>query len=63
MIVGKGNAVKIGDKIAAKSDYDDDIAFFYGENRIYLKHHIIRVLDESVKVVRKLYPDDPMLIL
>ena len=58
MIFGKGNAIQLGDKIMAQSDYDDDIAFFYGENRIYLKRHIFRVLDESEEIVQKLYPDE-----
>lgn len=55
MLVGKVNAVKIGDNIIAKADYDDDIAFFYGEHRIYLKRHLIRVLNEATGVETKLY--------
>ncbi len=58
MLIGKVNAIDIGDNIVAKSDYDDDIAFFYGEHRIYLKRHIIRVLTESTIIARKLYPKD-----
>lgn len=55
MVIGKGNAVQIGNNVVAKSDYDDDIAFFYGEHRIYLKRHLIRVLNEVIEVERKLY--------
>jgi hypothetical protein len=55
MVIGKVNAIVIGDKIVAKSDYDDDIAIFYGEYRIYLKRHIIRIINESIKVYEKLY--------
>lgn len=55
MLVGKVNAVKIEGNIAAKSDYDDDIAFFYGEHRIYLKRHLIRVLNEAIGIEDKLY--------
>lgn len=57
LLVGKVNAVKIGENIVAKSDYDDDIAFFYGEHRIYLQRHLIRVLNEAIEVERKLYPE------
>lgn len=56
MIVGKGNAIAIGDNVIASSDYADDIAFYYGEHRIYLKRHIQRVMEEAVEVVKKLYP-------
>lgn len=57
MLVGKVNAVKIGDNIVAKSDYDDDIAFFYGEHRIYLKRHLIRVLNEAIGIEHNLYSE------
>lgn len=62
IIIGKGKAIKIGDKVAAKSDYDDDIAFFYGEHRLYFKRHLLRVLSEVVVIARELYPDDPMFL-
>lgn len=36
-----------GDKeYSLESDFDDDVCFFYGKFRIYLKRHIIRALDE-----------------
>lgn len=54
--IGKGSIIQIGEKIVG-SDYDDDIAFFFGENRIYLKRHIIRLLKESKDIYQKLYPD------
>ena len=43
---GKGNLLKLND-LELKSDYADDIAFFYGNNRLYLKRHIIRAFKES----------------
>ena len=43
---GKGNLFKIND-LELKSDYVDDIAFFYGKNRLYLKRHIIRAFKEA----------------
>ena len=42
----KGNFMKIGD-INLSSDYDDDVCFFFGEQRIYLKRHILRALTEA----------------
>lgn len=57
MLIGKVNAIKIGDNVVAKSDYDDDIAFFYGEHRIYLKRHLIHVLNEAIELERKLYSE------
>jgi hypothetical protein len=54
MAIGKVNVIKIGEKMIG-SDYDDDIAFFFGENRIYLKRHILRILEESKNVCQKLY--------
>lgn len=59
-VAGKCTGFKIGDFVA-KSDYEDDIAFFYGEYRIYLIRHIERVIRESVVVARKLYPCDPII--
>lgn len=58
VIIGKGSVIAIGDKEPAKNDYEDDVAFFYGENRIYLKRHLIRVVQEAEKIVKKLYPDE-----
>lgn len=39
-----------------QSEYDDDVCFFYGAHRIYLKRHIIRATKE-VKAI--LMPHDP----
>jgi len=57
IITGKGSAIIIGDKEPAKNDYEDDTAFFYGENRIYLKRHVIRIIQEAAETVKRLYPD------
>jgi hypothetical protein len=43
---GRANLVKFGD-LELKSDYADDIAFFYGANRLYLKRHIMRAFEEA----------------
>jgi len=63
IIIGKGEAINIGNKAVAKSDYNDDIAFFYGENRLYFERHLLRVLKEAIVIARELYPDDPMFLL
>ncbi len=43
---GKGTFMKIG-PLELKSDYADDIAVFFGTNRLYLKRHIIRAFEEA----------------
>jgi hypothetical protein len=43
---GKCNLAKIDD-LELRSDYDDDIAVFYGKNRLYFKRHIIRAFNEA----------------
>lgn len=44
-IVGRVNAIRIGNKTIG-SEYNDDIAFFYGDKKIYLERHIKRLLNE-----------------
>jgi len=58
MIAGKGTAIDLGGKPLAASQYEDDIAFYYGEHRLYFKRHLIRVISESMGVFRKLYPNE-----
>ena len=43
---GKMNFMKIGD-IELKSEYEDDICFFYGHHKLYLKRHILKAIDEA----------------
>ncbi len=43
---GKCNFMKIGE-LELNSEYEDDIAVFYGANRLYLKRHIIRAFEEA----------------
>lgn len=38
------------------SDYQDDICFFYGAHKLYLKRHIVRALEEAKAI---LMPDGP----
>lgn len=46
--IGKGTLMSIGD-ITLKSDYDDDVCFFFGAQKIYLTRHIIRAFEEARK--------------
>lgn len=43
---GKGTLLKIGDFVQS-SPYEDDICFFFGSQRIFLKRHIHRAVEES----------------
>lgn len=40
------NAVQIGQNKMLGNDYADDIAFYYGDKRVYLVRHIKRLLEE-----------------
>ena len=43
---GKCNFMKIGE-LELNSEYEDDMAIFYGVNRLYFKRHIIRAFEEA----------------
>ena len=43
---GKATLIKIGD-FEQSSEYSDDICFFFGSQRIYLKRHVVRAFDEA----------------
>lgn len=47
-------AVKIGEHISLGNEYRDDIAFYYGDKRIYLVRHIKRLLEELPNKINKL---------
>ena len=48
------NAVKIGENISLGNEYQDDIAFYYGDKRIYLVRHIKKLLEELPNEINKL---------
>jgi hypothetical protein len=48
VIYSKGCLMNIGNSKQA-SNYKDDVCFFFGQQKIYLKRHIIRALDEAKK--------------
>jgi len=53
--VGKcPNAIKIGENISLGNEYQDDIAFYYGDKRIYLARHIKKLLEELPNEINKL---------
>ena len=45
-IYGKCNFAKLGN-IEIKSDYEDDVCFFFGDQKLYLHRHIIRAYEEA----------------
>lgn len=53
--VGKcPNAVQIGENQTLGGEYEDDIAFYYGDKRIYLIRHIKKLLEELPSEINKL---------
>ncbi|WP_454825348.1 hypothetical protein [Paraburkholderia xenovorans] len=53
VVVGEvPNAMRIGEHIYG-CDFADDIAIFYGKNRLYLRRHAQRALDEVVENLAK----------
>jgi len=46
IVYGKGNLMKIND-VEIKSDYEDDVCFFFGAQKLYLNRHIIRAYQEA----------------
>ena len=53
---GKGVLMNMGD-VTLESEYEDDICFFYGDHRLYLKRHIIRAFEEAKKLLVPLFDD------
>ena len=43
---GKYNLMKIGG-VEIRSDYDDDVCFFFGSQKLYLSRHIVRAYNEA----------------
>ncbi|MEO8435894.1 MAG: hypothetical protein ABI596_13425 [Pyrinomonadaceae bacterium] len=48
--VGKGVLLQTP-RYSISSDYDDDMCFFYGAHKLYLKRHIIRAFEEARNIV------------
>jgi hypothetical protein len=43
---GKGPIMTLGNGQVVGGEYEDEVAFYYGANRIYLNRHIKRLLEE-----------------
>ena len=41
---------------AIGSDYDDDVCFWFGTNKLYLKRHILRAFEEAKRNLIPLFP-------
>jgi hypothetical protein len=50
VIYGKDNFANFGD-VEVKSEYEDDIAIFFGENRLYFNRHIVRAFKEATALL------------
>jgi hypothetical protein len=55
---GKGNFISYGEKLVFKSDYEDEVSFMFGPQRLYLKRHIIRAYQEVRRNLSPLLPDN-----
>lgn len=53
IVYGKGQLMQI-DGVDIKSDYEDDVCFFFGKEKIYLKRHIIRAYNEAKRALMPL---------
>ena len=58
VVRGKGKPFSIGG-IEPSSDYEDDLTFFHGMNRLYMKRHILRAFEEAKTLLIPLLPQDP----
>ncbi|MCS5423086.1 MULTISPECIES: hypothetical protein [Psychrilyobacter] len=54
---GKCSLIKIGD-FEQKSEYDDDICFFFGSKNIYLNRHIVRAYNEAKEKFKPILNDN-----
>jgi len=53
LLHGKTSGMKIGNQIL-NSEYDDDVAIYYGINKLYFKRHILRAYEEAKNQLQKL---------
>jgi hypothetical protein len=58
VINGKGSPLSMPGTAAFSSDYSDDVAYFYGEHRLYLKRHLCRLFKETHAMYQAIYPKD-----
>lgn len=55
---GKGKLASING-VDFSSDYQDDICVFFGDQKIYIKRHILRAIDEATHNLRSAYRNSP----
>lgn len=53
---GAGTLMQFGDLVLG-SPYDDDVAFFYGTNRVFLIRHLYRAIREAQQTFRLVASD------
>ncbi|WP_241300562.1 hypothetical protein [Burkholderia stabilis] len=46
VLIGRGDGVIVGDRPVIESEFDDDVAIFFGTTRLYLRRHAFRALRE-----------------
>lgn len=51
IVYGKYTLLKSCD-VEVRSDYDDDICFFFGDQRLYLRRHIVRAYEDAKAKLR-----------
>ena len=57
VVFGKGISMNINGKDFC-SDYEDDTCFFFGEQKLYLKRHIIRAFEEAKNYLSNLLEEN-----
>jgi hypothetical protein len=58
VVYGKCTLATLGD-LELKSDYDDDIAVFFGKNRLYFRRHITKAFDDAQTLLGPLLSTRP----
>ncbi len=56
VVKGRAKLLSIGD-VELAADYEDDMAFFHGTNRLYMRRHILRAFEEAKTLLIPLLKD------
>jgi hypothetical protein len=57
VIAGRGAGMQLGD-LRLGCEFEDDVAFFYGKNRLYLRRGLIRAYKEACIALAPLFSQD-----
>ncbi|MEN3325865.1 MAG: hypothetical protein V7638_672 [Acidobacteriota bacterium] len=49
-------AIRLPGELTIGSEYDDDVCFWFGTNKLYLKRHILRAFEEAKRNLIPLFP-------